>query len=129
MDYKEKYEQALERARIWKEKSGMPNDRQGILDDIFPELCESEDEKIRKAIIAYIKDDIEELTYEAEIEELKKYLAWLEKQGEQKTTWTKEDDVRLQACIDCLQAESLMGKVDTVMTKWLESLKQRIVGG
>lgn len=38
MDYKKKYEDALERARVWKEKSGMPVDRQGILDDIFPKL-------------------------------------------------------------------------------------------
>ena len=45
---------------------------------------------------------------------------------EQKSTWTKEDDVRLQACIDALQAESLMGKVDTVMTKWLKSIKDRV---
>ena len=47
---------------------------------------------------------------------------------EQSSTWSKEDDVRLQACIDTLQAESLMGKVDTVMTNWLKSLKQRIGG-
>lgn len=45
-----------------------------------------------------------------------------------KPAWTKEDDVRLQACIDTLQAESLMGKVDTVMTNWLKALKQRIEG-
>ena len=36
--YERLYKEALERARIWKEKSGMPKDKQGILDDIFPEL-------------------------------------------------------------------------------------------
>ena len=53
MDYEEKYKTALERARIWKDKSGMPKDKQGILDDIFPELAESEseDERIRKELI------------------------------------------------------------------------------
>lgn len=47
---------------------------------------------------------------------------------EQKPAWSEEDEVRLQACIDCLQAESLMGKVDTAMTNWLKSLKQKIKG-
>lgn len=49
----------------------------------------------------------------------------LEKQGEQKP-WSEEDEVRLQACLDTLQAKTLMGKVDTVMTKWLKSLKNRV---
>lgn len=45
MDYEKLYKEALDRARIWKYKSGMSKDKQGILDDIFPELKESEDEK------------------------------------------------------------------------------------
>jgi len=47
---------------------------------------------------------------------------------EQKPAWSEEDDVRLQACIDALQTKSICGKVDTIMTKWLKSLKQRIGG-
>lgn len=43
MDYEKAYKEALERARIWKYKSGMPKDKQGILDDIFPELAEGEE--------------------------------------------------------------------------------------
>ena len=76
MDYEEKYKTALERARIWKDKSGMPKDKQGILDDIFPELAESEneDERIREEIIQYIKTG----TYH------KDWIAWLEKQGKKK---------------------------------------------
>ena len=46
-------------------------------------------------------------------------------QGGQKPTWSEEDEVRLQACIDTLQAKSIMGKVDTIQTNWLRSLKQR----
>ena len=45
-----------------------------------------------------------------------------------KPAWSDEDDVRLQACLDTLQAKSLMGVVDTKMTKWLKSIKQRIKG-
>ena len=92
--------------------------------NMFPELKESEDEKVKKAIIHIL---YENYTDAAVIEgvEIVKIVAWLEKQGEQKPTWSKEDDVRLQACIDVLQAKSINGKVDTIMTKWLKSLKER----
>lgn len=76
MDYEEKYKTALERARKWKDKSGMPKDKQGILNDIFPELAESEDERIRKAILEHIQ-----LCTES-IPDRDKFIAYLEKQGE-----------------------------------------------
>ena len=53
------YDEALERARIWKDKSGMPADKQGILDDIFPELAGSEDEQIRKELTKHLKEGVE----------------------------------------------------------------------
>ena len=83
MDYKEKYKQAVERARVWKEKSGMPTDRQGILDDIFPELAESEDEKIKKAIHIYLDwlDGRKDCQPKGDYT-IKDMIAWLEKQGE-----------------------------------------------
>ena len=82
MDYKEKYEKALELAKQYKENGSYDTD---FLDDIFPELAESEDEKIREDIIEHFQYEIEELSnkgeeYEAEIEELSKYISYLEKQ-------------------------------------------------
>lgn len=47
MDYKEEYNKALERA-----KKGLP------IDEVFPELKESEDEKIRNEIISCIKSHV-----------------------------------------------------------------------
>ena len=61
MDYKEKYEMALERAKKLKENPQMvfyeysPKEGDTICDYIFPELKESKDEKIRKAIIEGLK--------------------------------------------------------------------------
>ena len=75
-NYENLYKNALERARVWKEKSGMPADKQGILDDIFPELAGSEDEQIRKRIIHALHGDV------LDMEETNKAIAWLEKQGE-----------------------------------------------
>ena len=81
MDYKNKYEQALERARIWKDKSGMSEDKQGILDDIFPELAESEDERIRKALMQNLKERFGTKGNMGEGLDMPDVLAWLEKQG------------------------------------------------
>jgi hypothetical protein len=95
MDYKEKYEMALEKARVWKEKSGMPKNKQGILDDIFPELKESEDEKIRNWLIGYFRqykeDGMEKYANGLKVESI---IAWLEKQGkssDQIHYWTEEE--------------------------------------
>ena len=94
-NYKEKYEDALERARVWKEKSGMPVDKQGILDDIFPELKERDDEKIRKELIRAFTVTADKRDYEIYGNGItyRQVLAWLEKQGEQKPI-ISEDAIR-----------------------------------
>ena len=79
MNYEERYKKALERAR----KVYIPIEN-NILDDIFPELKESEDERIRKGIIR----NLEYLAERAEgfvKDELKERIARLEKQGEKKS--------------------------------------------
>ena len=84
MDYEKKYKEALERAKefyILCKKCGA-KDTIDFLEDNFPELCESEDEKIRKDLIAIFKGEI---PYTSE-EDAKRYIAWIEKQGEQKPT-------------------------------------------
>ena len=55
------------------------------LEHLCPELKESESEKIKKQIIGFI-------TYSKILDETKKnWIAWLEKQGEQKP-WGEEDE-------------------------------------
>ena len=80
MDYKERYELALERARqIHSEHKAQSFD---VLRDVFPELAESEDEKIRKVLIGWINlEPIEHFEGGFTKEQI---LTWLEKQGEQK---------------------------------------------
>lgn len=74
------YDEAIERAREWYNDPHITIGLKGNLKDIFPELGETEDEKIRKDIIRVLKGEIS-FTSEKENE---KYIAWLEKQGEQK---------------------------------------------
>lgn len=75
MDYEKKYKEALERAKKYKLKEDLI-----ITQDIFPELAESEDKRIKKAIIHVL---YENYTDAAVIEgvEIAEIVAWLEKQG------------------------------------------------
>lgn len=99
MDYEKKYKEAIERA---KEQA-----IDGYLDavavsDIFPELTESEDERMKKAIIATIH-----LYYGEPLEdEAKEMIAWFEKQREQKPAeWSEEDERLRNSCISHIEEE------------------------
>ena len=84
MDYEEKYKEALERAR----KLQKTCDNTAVIgwcEYIFPELKESENEKIRKALIEMVHDTTyDELWVDYNVHK-EEALAWLEKQGEQKS--------------------------------------------
>ena len=79
MDYKEKYEQALERVRI-KYADNNYAFAHKVLEEIFPELAESEDERIRKNIITYLKQRRDRSSSIPAA--IGSWIAWLEKQGE-----------------------------------------------
>ena len=78
MDYEKAYKKALERAKkVHKYSSDIAEIKR--MEDIFPELKESEDEKIRKSIIAIINNYVDNSnTFKP------KMLVWLENQGKQK---------------------------------------------
>ena len=68
------YDEALERAKKWFNPEE-PDSWTCIVESIFPELKESEDEKIRKGLIDFVKSRI------AGFPECKRFTDWLEKQG------------------------------------------------
>jgi len=75
-----RYEEALERARKLQENSnGMILKK--WLWHVFPELKESEDERIRGAIIDHLKDN-----------NLTEWATWLEKQGEKSQYWKPSEE-------------------------------------
>jgi len=90
-NYEEKYKQALERARESYKKSieqGWTCDKE-IYEQIFPELSESEDERIRKGLIEHLKELKEQSVEGSHLKRPEHYdawLAWLEKQGKQNST-------------------------------------------
>ena len=83
MDYERKYKEALERARKIENREPIDvPDGTSIPVTIFPELKESEDERIRKELIRAFKS-LNTIKVWNGIERTN-ILAWLEKQGEQK---------------------------------------------
>ena len=44
----------------------------------------------------------------------------------EKSSWSEEDEKRLQSCLNVLQPRGIMGVTETINTKWLKSLKERI---
>lgn len=80
MDYKKEYEQAIERAKgIYNETIVPTPTAKGTCEYIFPELKDSDDDRIRKALIQYLKDypNLPNGNYCRD-----DFFAWLEKQGE-----------------------------------------------
>ena len=78
MDYKEKYKDALEWARAI--YPNMSKEDKEDMEGVFPELKESEDERIRKELIRHFKG----LTFinPEGVEKATRWLDWLEKQKE-----------------------------------------------
>ena len=130
MDYKEKYEEALERAKKWyfaPNSNKIPTFANRVIKEIFPELKESEDERIRKQIKAFIKSRGSQITQS----KTDAWLAWLEKQGEQKPTeWSNEDEEKLIMCCKFLRDASVCIDYDVPHKEdiekcfqWLKSLR------
>ena len=85
------YDEALEKASA----AHKDEDRhlKATLERIFPELKESEDEKIKKAIIEFFESEDDNATYS--LVRKKDIIAWLEKQGKKEYALKsfKDEDV------------------------------------
>jgi len=113
IDYEKKYKEALERAREFqKSKDGLC-----VLtaESIFPELAESEDEKIRKRLIEFFKDWGETKSH-CWGKSVNKILAWLEKQGKE-SSWkpTKEQYEALDYAYDSCSDTEYEGVLETLI--------------
>ena len=80
MDYEKKYKEAIKKAREWYNDAKINIGFKANLEILFPELKESEDERIRKAISQCVED------MRGQFEKLysvhhKDAISWLEKQG------------------------------------------------
>lgn len=84
-----RYEDALERCKKEFDFNNLAYSHEEIrqrLERVFPELRESEDEKIRKALIQNLKERFGTKGNMGEGLNMPDVLAWLEKQGDEKPT-------------------------------------------
>lgn len=101
MDYKKKYKEAIYLLKELRPK--ISDYYREKLDELFPELAESEDERIRKRIYNYINVTLDD----NESAEKEKWLAWLEKQGK------KQDEPKSFDCENAnTQQKDLAPKVE-----------------
>ena len=129
MDYELKYKNALEWARqVMNGETGFI--REEVV-EVFPELAESEDERIRNGLIALLKFGLEDGSAIAPgfNETKEQAIAWLEKQ--RKTKWSDEDEIGSDATIELLEyfinyAPEFRRPTIRRSIDWLESLKQRM---
>lgn len=117
MDYEKMYKEALERAKKFEEKYGG-----GYAEYIFPELTESEDERILRVISEAVITFFSDYANDFEDEDRDAALAWLEKQKEQKPAWSEEDKKMLLSIINAFRN----GTVSTIgQEQWLKNLPER----
>lgn len=84
MNYEKKYKEALERMKSWAngEHPECFSEAQKTAEFIFPELKESEDERIRKSLINFLKSPFVNITDK----KVAPWIAWLEKQNKQSSS-------------------------------------------
>ena len=113
------YDEAIKRAKAF-ELAEYKN----IMESVFPELVESEDEKIRKEFCKDIWTFIPN-------EKAHKYIAWLEKQGKWKLAWSEEDKENMNNILYILNQlkDTSSYEEDDIAEKtinWFKSLKDRL---
>jgi hypothetical protein len=122
-----RYDEAINKA-----KSKIKNDKDHVLYEndvieIFPELKESGDERIRKALIDGFKRYDDGALFNGCL--VKEILSWLEKQGEQKpAAWSEKDDTSLVRALAFIQNTSLkdVDEIKESVLTWITSLKDRV---
>ena len=110
-----KYEEALERAR-----KGM------AIDEIFPELHESEDERIRETLIHIVKGACDKygIKYKGDDITEEKLLSYLERQKEQQPAeWSEEDEHYFQNLIMAVDSTFSDGNTKNWLQNRLKSIR------
>lgn len=129
------YDEAIKKAKDALNDGTISNNTIAYLQDIFSELKESEDERIRKDLIAFLED----IFYFGKNTNLDKWdksdcsdwIAWLEKKREKKQEWSEDDENEFNHIIHILNLaeeeqeikgyNNLIGTVD-----WFKSLKDKV---
>ena len=136
MDYEKAYKEALERARLLKDDPHtvieIPKNTH-VSEYIFPELRESEDVKIQKELIYWIRSLPDRIWRGHDKEDV---ITWLENQGEQKHAWSENDESYLSHVITAINSY-YTDDIDSdgkgcenpwreELIRWIKSIKQTL---
>ena len=154
MDYEKKYKEALERAKKFIEANPLVQNLEIWIKETFPELAESDSERIRKALKEYFINSFQNNGVAAICGvHIIDILTWLEKQGEsytkrdvdnafiegmasakdeldkqaQKPAWSEEDKLVVED-IEAAVINYWHGQSQEDLLDWLKALKQRMGG-
>jgi hypothetical protein len=117
-----RYDQALERAKQLSKELTVDD----IVEQIFPELKESEDERVRNKLIEFFKGYFPDEEWWGNITQ-EDIIAYLEKQGEQKPAWSEEDEEISEAIIKRIKGESEALSVSlSSAISWVGNIKDRV---
>ena len=118
------YDEAIEQAQKELATCGsMDCDAARQIFRFFPELKESEDDKIIQFLINWINDNGIGTLHYIDISWKEKILDWLEKQKEQKPAeWSEENERKMDMVTDALHSYWSYNKF-TMLVSWLKSLR------
>ena len=123
------YDEAIKKAAALYKASEPMSGCNVIIETLFPELAESEDEKVRKELIKHLKElsdwKEDEVIPVKNPSYYRQWISWLEKQAERKTPqWMIDflDDYRrkIGCSLDHDEARDVDGKILCIM-QWLEN--------
>ena len=125
MTEEEKFEEAK---RLYETANA---DQRYVLESLFPELREPEDERIRKAIITYLKQRRDRSSSIPAA--IGSWIAWLEKQAQKpKQEWSEEDERMLKSiitlCDEKMKSTSYQSVIEHAIDakNWLKGIKDRV---
>ena len=128
MNYEEKYKEALKAVKELREANPSDDGIQNWINDKFPELRKSEDEKIKYEIkVILANTDLSQFALDYTFADM---INWLEKHGKQVHGWSKEDERRINRISEFIW-KNRKGDTDEIYQQeqdanWLKSIKQRM---
>jgi hypothetical protein len=121
----EAYDKALHYAKIYYSQGD--ENMKLMMSTCFPELVESEDEKVRKEIaftLEYLVSTPKSALHPGAHYTVEEALAWLEKQGERKPAeWSEEDEDYINDLIKYFSQNERLKNTKEDIVIWLKSLR------
>ena len=130
MDYEQRYNEAIEKIKNGLQPLSDGTKISGVtrafLEEVFPELKEGEDERIRKAILKMLHETPNNLVWVDYGLRKKDAISWLEKQGEQKKQLINKACDVLVNCIEDFMSRRMEVWDEECKKQTLENIRKTL---